>query len=62
MLVAGEVAGEVTSGNFSPSRGHGIALAFLPRDVEIGTAVEIDARGTRLAGEVVKLPFVARRS
>ena len=45
MLIDGEPAGAVTSGNFSPVLGHGIGLAFLPPDVEEGTAVEVDVRG-----------------
>ena len=31
VFVDGQAAGEITSGNFSPVLGHGIALAFLPR-------------------------------
>ena len=54
------VVGEVTSGNFSPVLGHGIALAFVPPTVGEGTAVEIDVRGTRLPGTVVATPFVRR--
>jgi aminomethyltransferase len=57
VLVDGQVAGAVTSGNFAPSLGHGIAMAFLPPDVADGTEVAIDARGTQLPGTVVKLPF-----
>jgi aminomethyltransferase len=60
VLIDGAAAGEVTSGNFSPRLGRGIALAFLPPAVEEGAAVEIDARGSRLAGEVVPLPFYKR--
>ena len=60
VLVDGVVAGQVTSGNFSPVLGHGIALAFLPPHVEAGTPVEVDVRGTRLPGTVVPTPFVRR--
>ena len=35
-------------------------MAFLPPDVEDGTPVEIDARGTRVPGRVVPLPFYKR--
>ena len=60
VLVDGAPAGSVTSGNFSPMLGTGIALAFLPPDAGPGTHVEIEARGgKRLAAEVVKLPFVS---
>jgi aminomethyltransferase len=58
VYVGGERAGTITSGNFSPMREIGIALAFLPPDVEPGTAVEVDQRGARVPGLVVKPPFV----
>ncbi len=58
VLVEGRAAGVVTSGNFSPVLGHGIALAFLPPEVGEGSAVEIEARGERLTGVVVPTPFV----
>jgi aminomethyltransferase len=61
VLVDGEPVGIVTSGNFSPELEHGIALAFLPPDVEIGADVTIDARGTALPATVVKMPFVAKK-
>ena len=60
VLVDGRPVGEVTSGNFSPVLGHGIALAFVEPGVGEGTAVEVDVRGTRLAGRVVPTPFVGR--
>jgi aminomethyltransferase len=58
VLVDGVAVGSVTSGNFSPVLGHGIALAFVPPDVTAGMAVEIDVRGSMLAGRVVDTPFV----
>jgi aminomethyltransferase len=60
LLADGEVVGIVTSGNFSPELGHGIALGFLPPTFEVGDTVEIDARGTAMAATVVATPFVAR--
>jgi aminomethyltransferase len=60
VLAGDEPAGEVTSGNFSPILGHGIALAFVRPDVVIGDDVEIDVRGTRLPGRIVPTPFVRR--
>ena len=62
VLIDGATVGEVTSGNFSPVLGHGIALAFLPPQVGTGTKVVIDARGRPLDAEVVDLPFVRKRA
>ncbi len=56
--IAGVVVGEVTSGNFSPVLGHGIALAFLPPATVEGQQVVIDVRGKDLGGHVVKTPFI----
>lgn len=58
VLIGGEAVGHVTSGNFSPVLGHGIALAFLPPDTEAGASVEVDVRGTMLQGVVTATPFV----
>jgi aminomethyltransferase len=58
VLVGDEKVGTVTSGNFSPVLGHGIALAFVPPDVAEGTAVSVDVRGTELPGTVVPTPFI----
>lgn len=60
LLADGDEVGEVTSGNFSPTLGHGIALAFVPPSVEVGDEVDIDVRGTLLPGRVVDTPFVGR--
>jgi len=61
VLIDGQEAGIVTSGNFSPILGHGIALAFLPPDVEDGAAAAIDVRGEPVPARVVPTPFVAKR-
>jgi aminomethyltransferase len=58
VLVDGEPAGVVTSGNFSPVLGHGIALAFLPPEVGEGSEVAIEGRGEALPARVVPTPFV----
>ncbi|MET0727280.1 MAG: glycine cleavage system aminomethyltransferase GcvT [Acidimicrobiales bacterium] len=58
VLVDGQPVGVITSGNFSPSLGHGIALAFLPPDVEEGSEVAIDVRGDPTPARVVPTPFV----
>ena len=54
----GSEIGVVTSGNFSPELGHGIALAFVPPDVNVGDELEIDVRGSMLTARVVKPPFI----
>lgn len=60
VLRDGEAVGEVTSGNFSPQLGHGIALAFVPPDVQVGDELAVDVRGTALPARVVETPFVRR--
>ena len=61
VLIGDQAVGVITSGNFSPMLGHGIALAFMPPSTAVGTAVVVDVRGTCLAGRVVSTPFVAKR-
>ena len=60
VLVEGAEAGIVTSGNFSPVLGHGIALAFLPPEVADGAEVAIAGKGEPTPATVVKPPFVGR--
>jgi aminomethyltransferase len=55
-----DVVGEVTSGNFSPTLGHGIALAMLPPGTPLATPVEVEVRGSRVDAEVVATPFVKK--
>lgn len=54
----GGVIGETTSGTFSPTLRHGIALAYLPVSVAVGDAVQVDVRGTLVEAQVVMPPFV----
>jgi len=49
--------GEVTSGSFSPTLGKSIALARLPKEVQIGDSVQVAIRDKMLAAQVVKYPF-----
>lgn len=50
--------GMVTSGTHCPFLGGAYAMATLPVEYsELGTAVEVDVRGRRIAAEVIKLPF-----
>jgi aminomethyltransferase len=57
-----KIVGEITSGNFSPSLGHPIALAYCASaHASPGTLLEIEVRGKRLPARVVSLPFVPHR-
>ncbi|WP_156839324.1 glycine cleavage system aminomethyltransferase GcvT [Novosphingobium aquimarinum] len=54
--------GTVTSGGFSPSLQHPIAMAYVDADLATdGTALEIEMRGKRLPARVVSMPFVPHR-
>jgi aminomethyltransferase len=54
--------GTVTSGGFSPTLGHPIAMAYVDTSQAAeGTDLEIEVRGKRLPARVVPLPFVPHR-
>ncbi len=55
--LAGRQIGIVSSGNFSPVLGKGIALAFLEAGTEDGAEVTIDVRGTDVEATVTAPPF-----
>ena len=58
ILVDGVDVGVVTSGNFSPVLGVGIALGLVvPVATQLGRVVEILVRDTKLSGTVVATPF-----
>ncbi|TAN78385.1 MAG: glycine cleavage system protein T [Gallionella sp.] len=50
-------AGEITSGSFSPTLNQSIALARLPKEVQIGEQVQVAIRDKMLSAKVVKYPF-----
>jgi aminomethyltransferase len=51
--------GEVTSGTFSPTLRHGIALAYVAPDVAAkDTELQVDVRGRRGGARVTRPPFV----
>jgi aminomethyltransferase len=60
VLRHGAVVGTVTSGNFSPELGVGIALALVEGGATVGDTLEVSSRGTTRTLEVVKPPFVTR--
>jgi aminomethyltransferase len=50
--------GEITSGTFSPTLGHSIALARVPRAVQVGDEVEVELRKKLVKVQVTKPSFV----
>jgi glycine cleavage system aminomethyltransferase T/glycine/D-amino acid oxidase-like deaminating enzyme len=55
--IAGEIIGRVTSGGYGYTVERSIAYAYLPAEVEIATALEVDIFGEWIAGEVAKEPL-----
>ena len=58
---AGNEIGYVSSGNFSPTLGHCVAMAFVKPSTAVGESVSMDVRGTLIEGVVVATPFVAKK-
>ena len=50
--------GEITSGTFSPTLGHSVALARVPRSVKEGDVVEVEMRKKLVKVTVTKPSFV----
>ncbi|WP_426360268.1 glycine cleavage system aminomethyltransferase GcvT [Pseudocolwellia sp. HL-MZ19] len=50
--------GIITSGTFSPTLGHSIAMARVPRSVQIGDIVQVEMRKKLVDVEVIKPSFV----
>jgi len=63
IVFAGDIeVGRVTSGGFSPTLGHPIALAYVDTaHAAPGTALAVEVRMHRLDAAVVPLPFVPHR-
>jgi aminomethyltransferase len=62
VLKDGNVVGEVTSGQPSPTLGYPVAMAYVDAEfTEPGTALDIDLRGKAEPFEVVALPFYKRQ-
>jgi len=51
-------SGEITSGTFSPTLGHSVALARVPRSVKIGDTVSVEMRKKLVQVTVTKASFV----
>ncbi len=57
----GDAVGVITSGSLSPTLGVAIAMAWLPPAAAVpGTMVSVGIRASRVAAEVVALPFYRR--
>ncbi|WP_067735429.1 glycine cleavage system aminomethyltransferase GcvT [Novosphingobium naphthalenivorans] len=62
VMLGDQQVGVVTSGGFSPSLQHPIAMAYVDAaHAADGTALEIEMRGKRLPAKVVPMPFVPHR-
>ena len=62
VLAGDQQVGAITSGGFSPSLNHPVAMAYVSAEHSApGTALTIDVRGKRLPAKVVPLPFVPHR-
>lgn len=61
IYIGDRLAGRTTSGTHCPFLGKAVAMAYLsPEDAAVGTTVEVDVRGRRIAATVVELPFYKR--
>ncbi|MGH7717409.1 MAG: glycine cleavage T C-terminal barrel domain-containing protein, partial [Gemmatimonadaceae bacterium] len=59
----GAASGEVRSGTVSPSLGIPIGTCYLPAEgAKEGEGLEVEIRGRRLPGAVVKMPFYKQGS
>lgn len=60
LVYAGDThVGRVTSGGFSPTLGHPIAMAYVDTDhAKKGTELEVEVRKKRLSAKVSPMPFV----
>ena len=62
IFAGGEEVGVVTSGGFSPTLGHPIAMGFVAsQHAADGTPLEIEVRSKRLPAKVSPMPFVPHR-
>ena len=57
----GSEIGFISSGNFSPTLGHCVAMAFVHPATSVGDSVSMDVRGTLIEGVVVATPFVEKK-
>jgi aminomethyltransferase len=58
----GREIGQTTSGTQSPSLKQGIALAYLPKELELGTRIHLEIRGVEAEAEICEPVFISRSS
>jgi len=57
----GDIVGVITSGTWSPSLGHAVALGYVPPTMaKPGTELLVQVRGRQVAACVVRRPFYRR--
>ncbi|MBR3504753.1 MAG: glycine cleavage system aminomethyltransferase GcvT [Clostridia bacterium] len=62
VFIGGELIGRTTSGTHCPYLGRAAAMALIDaKHAALGTAVEADVRGRRVAAEIVPLPFYVKK-
>jgi len=57
-VISEDGEGIITSGTFSPTLGHSIAMARVPRSVKLGSTVEVEMRKKLVKVQVIKPSFV----
>jgi len=59
IVLAGKVAGQITSGGFAATLGRAVAMGYVERSHSVnGTKVELMVRGKPVPAEIVPMPFV----
>ena len=60
VVIDGDDAGTLTSGNYSPVLERGIGLGLLRGEPQVGTPASVTLRGREIAATVTALPFVRK--
>ncbi len=60
VVIEGDDAGTLTSGNYSPVLERGIGLGLLRGEPQVGTPASVTLRGREIAATVTALPFVRK--
>jgi 4-methylaminobutanoate oxidase (formaldehyde-forming) len=58
--INGQISGRVTSGGYGYTVQRSIAYAYLPAEIDVGRAVEVDIFGRWVGGEVAPEPLFDR--